>query len=145
MKYSSAVQVRDGRGDYTPTEKEVRRNMARLARDAIRGVIAAKLRELPDAEDLPTSTLHEECHRQALLALLERGMNAEKDADRIAALGKIGDLRIAEMRLMADLRDENDAKQAPAKVVVVNAGDIQRLSEMQRQALAAEKQGQGIR
>jgi hypothetical protein len=139
VKYSNSVQVRDAGPLYEPTEKERRKNMARLANDAIRGVIAAKLRELPESDELPTSTLHEECHRQALLALLDLGMHSEKDSDRIAALAKIGELRIAEMRLMADLRDENEAKAAPAKVVVVNAADISRLSEMQRQERAGEK------
>lgn len=129
---SSAVQVRDGRGEYTPTEQEWRDNQLRLLRDAMRATIRDDRVAMIAAGEVPILTLRQEFERAAYTALFDRAFNSEKDSDRIAAAAATLKAANEQKRLDADLYEQSEPR--ATKVVVVNSADIQRLGEMQRMA-----------
>jgi hypothetical protein len=133
MKYSNAVQVRDGRGVYEPTESEQRKNALRLCRDAIKqacrdSVIAQQLEQL---DGVPVTTLNQEAYKINLLKLLDIASNATRKWEsrgelveapdytaRLKAHEIIANLQVREAELLIEYQKlglhEPDASQKPA-------------------------------
>lgn len=125
VKYNNAVQVRDGRGEYTPTPKEERNNAMRLARSAIReackdSLLAGQLEQL---DGVPTTTLSQEIYKVSLLQLLDIASNAKHDdgephyTARLKAHEILSTMRMKEAELLMEYQKlglhEPDAPQQP--------------------------------
>ena len=127
---SSAVQVRDGRGEYVPTPKELRRNAMRLLRDEQR--TAWRDAWVKARADGSTVTLREALYREAIANAAQLMASAPNDHNRVKMVEVVMAHELECQRLKLELN--GDKSEAPTKVMVVNADDIKRLSEMQRTA-----------
>jgi hypothetical protein len=99
---SSAVKVRDGRGEYTPTPKELRANALRLARDAQRAATRDEWFKKQGA-GATTVTLREALYRDALAGLAEVMQTSDEPRIRLEAQELVINHELECQKLTAEL------------------------------------------
>lgn len=93
MSFRGAVQVRDGRDEYVPTEREKLSNAARLARDAMRAAVrdSRLAKQVEQLDGVPIPTLTQEIYKAALLKLTE--IASTDEAERVYENKETGEVK----------------------------------------------------
>jgi hypothetical protein len=133
VKHGNQVQVRDGRGEYTPTPKELRRNAMRLLRDEQRQ--QGREAWMQARADGSTISLREALYRDAI-ANAAQVMASAADGHRVRMVEVVMEHELECQRLKIEL---NGGKPEPR--TRMSPEDIRRLGETQREELKAERQG----
>ena len=146
---SRAVQVRDGRGEYTPTDADKLRQMDRLARDAVQTACrdARLAGQIELLDGVPVSTLNQDVYKAALLKTLEIATTDEAERVTIDKEGnehvRIGanPRQLQALELLLEHRIAEGALLLKAQELGKASGTVQREAEAreQRSILTADQ------